>query len=234
MSRSSYFFLPQIGRNYENHTISLLPLPFWNHVSMVNHYSDVIMGTIASEIASLTIVYSTIYSDADQRKHQSSASLAFVWGIHRGPVNSPHKWPVTRKMFPFDDVIMLTPIPLSFWKASVDSNHGNIYSTGCNLCMRCTRLLDDLFRNGTFYILFDILLCPRTIGYLKVTFKHGEYFLWTQTHSIPLPTLTHWRRVTHICVSKLTTIGLDNGLSPGGAKPLLEPMVEYCSLDMRQ
>ena len=70
------------------------------------HYSDVIMGTIASQITSLTIVYSTVYSDADQRKHQSFASLAFVWGIHRGPVNSPHKWPVTRKMFPFDDVIM--------------------------------------------------------------------------------------------------------------------------------
>ena len=64
------------------------------------------MGTIASQITSLTIVYSTVYSDADQRKHQSSASLAFVWGIHRGPVNSPHKWPVTRKLFPFDDVIM--------------------------------------------------------------------------------------------------------------------------------
>ena len=42
----------------------------------------------------------------DHRKHQSSASLAFVRGIHRGPVNSPHKWSVTRKMFPFDDVIM--------------------------------------------------------------------------------------------------------------------------------
>ena len=55
----------------------------------------------------LTIVYTTVYSDADQSKHQSSASLAFVWGIHRGPVNSPHKWPVTRKMLPFDDVIML-------------------------------------------------------------------------------------------------------------------------------
>ena len=39
-------------------------------------------------------------------KHQSSASLAFVRGIHRGPVNSPHKWPVMRKLFPFDDVIM--------------------------------------------------------------------------------------------------------------------------------
>ena len=64
------------------------------------------MGEIASQITSLTIVYSTFYSDTDQRKHQSSASLAFVPGIHRGPVNSPHKGPVTRKMFPFDDVIM--------------------------------------------------------------------------------------------------------------------------------
>ena len=70
------------------------------------HYDDVIMGGIASQITSLTIVYSTVYSAADQSKHQSSASLAFVWGIHRGPVNSPHKWPVTRKMLPFDDVIM--------------------------------------------------------------------------------------------------------------------------------
>ena len=41
------------------------------------------MTTIASQITSLAFVYSTVYSDADQRKHQSSASLAFVWGIHR-------------------------------------------------------------------------------------------------------------------------------------------------------
>ena len=73
---------------------------------LISHYDDVIMDAIASQITSLTIVYSTIYSVADQSKHQSSESLAFVWGIHRGPVNSPHKWPVTRKMFPFDDVIM--------------------------------------------------------------------------------------------------------------------------------
>ena len=65
------------------------------------------MSLMASQITSLTIVYSTSYSGVDQRKHQSSASLAFVRGIHRGPVNSPHKWPVTRKMFPFDDVIMV-------------------------------------------------------------------------------------------------------------------------------
>ena len=68
------------------------------------------MGTIASQITTLTIVYSTVYSDADQRKYQCSALLAFVWGIHRRPVNSPHKWPVTRKMFPFDDVIMAWPV----------------------------------------------------------------------------------------------------------------------------
>ena len=70
------------------------------------------MGAIESQITSLTIVYSTVYSDADQRKHQSSASSAFVRGIHRGPVISPHKWPVTRKMFPFDDVIMPYPFLL--------------------------------------------------------------------------------------------------------------------------
>ena len=69
----------------------------------ISHYSDV---TIAPQMTSLTIVYPPAYSEADQRKHQSSASLAFVRGIHRGPVNSPHKWPVTRKVFSFDDVIV--------------------------------------------------------------------------------------------------------------------------------
>ena len=65
------------------------------------------MGSMASKITSLTIIYSTVHSDADQRKHQSLASLAFVRGIHRWSVNSPHKWPATRKRFPFDDVIMM-------------------------------------------------------------------------------------------------------------------------------
>ena len=50
---------------------------------IIIHYDDVRMGAIASQITSPRIVYSTVYSDADQRKHQSSASLAFVWGIHR-------------------------------------------------------------------------------------------------------------------------------------------------------
>ena len=72
---------------------------------MIN-YNGVIMGTMAFQITGLAIVYSAVYSGADQRKHQSSALLAFVWGIHRPPSNAPHKWPVTRKIFPFDDVIM--------------------------------------------------------------------------------------------------------------------------------
>ena len=71
-----------------------------------NHYTDVTMIPMASQITSLTIVYSTVYSGTNQRKHRSSASLAFVRGIHRWPVNSPHNGPVTRKIFPFDDVIM--------------------------------------------------------------------------------------------------------------------------------
>ena len=55
-----------------------------NQFHLVNiHYGDVIMGAMASQITSPTIVYSTVYSDAGQRKHQSSASLAFVRRIHR-------------------------------------------------------------------------------------------------------------------------------------------------------
>ena len=78
----------------------------FQYLSEILHYSDAIMGAMASQITSLTIVYSTVYSGADQRKYQTSASLAFVRGIHRWPLNSPHKGPVARKMFPFDDVIM--------------------------------------------------------------------------------------------------------------------------------
>ena len=72
------------------------------------HYCGVIMGTNVSQMTRLTVVYSTVYSGADRRKHKSSVSLAFVRGMLRWPVNSPHKGPVTWKMFPFDDVILIT------------------------------------------------------------------------------------------------------------------------------
>ena len=71
-----------------------------------DHCSYVVMSTMVSQITSVSIVCSFVCSVADHRKHQSSAPLAFVRGIHRWPVNSPHNWPVTRKMFPFDDAIM--------------------------------------------------------------------------------------------------------------------------------
>ena len=76
---------------------------------LIHHYCDVIMAAMASQITSLTIVYSTVYSVLDQRKHQNSASLAFVWGIQWWPVNSSHKRQATRKMFPFDDVNLMAP-----------------------------------------------------------------------------------------------------------------------------
>ena len=70
------------------------------------HYNDAIMSAMTSQITSVSIVYSTVCSGIDQIKHQSSVPLAFVRGIHRWPVNSPHKGPVTRKVFPFDGVTM--------------------------------------------------------------------------------------------------------------------------------
>ena len=73
------------------------------------HYSDVIMNAMTSRVTGVSIAFSKVCVGADQRKHQSSASLAFVRGIHLWPVNSPHKGPVTRKMFPFDDVIIHWP-----------------------------------------------------------------------------------------------------------------------------
>ena len=66
------------------------------------------MSPMASQITGISIVYSTVCSGADQRKHQWSASLAFVRGIHQGQEGSPHKGPVTRKMFSFDGIIMGT------------------------------------------------------------------------------------------------------------------------------
>ena len=94
----------------------------WSYVSLalaIDHYSDVLMSTMASQITSGSIICSNFCSGTDQKKLQSSTSLAFVRGIHRWPVNSLHKGPVTRKMFPlmfpFDDVIMCVFQVSSIW-----------------------------------------------------------------------------------------------------------------------
>ena len=145
------------------------------------------MGAIASQITSLTIVYSTVYSDADQRKHQSSASLAFVRGIHRGPVNSPHKWPVTRKMSPFDDVIVsYTTVEVRAWMRNY-------------IAPSCVDVITYPFPNS-------VLLQLIYVG---------------KRHRKNMCRLTHWGRVTHICVGNLTIIGSDNGLSPGRRQAII-------------
>ena len=85
------------GRKHDPVDTRVTHIPKWNQI---HHYNDVIMGTIASQTTSLTIVYSIVCSDADQRKHQSSASLAFVRGIHRG------EFPA--QMASYHDVIMIS------------------------------------------------------------------------------------------------------------------------------
>ena len=91
------------------------------------HYSDVIMSAIAFQITGVPIVCSTVCSGADQGKYQSSASLAFVRGIHLSPVDSPHKRPVTQKIVPFDDAIM------------VCVHHGFIEDTGTSTTVNLHR-----------------------------------------------------------------------------------------------
>ena len=71
-------------------------------------YNDIIMSTMAHEITRISTVGSAVCWGAHHRKYQSSPLLAFVRGIHQGSVDFPHKGPVTRKMFPFDDVIMVS------------------------------------------------------------------------------------------------------------------------------
>ena len=87
----------------------LLFISYGEHIS---HFSYIILSAMTSQITRVSTVCPTVCPSADQRKPQSSASLVFVWEIHWWSVDSPHKGPVIRKMFPFDDVIMLS---LSGW-----------------------------------------------------------------------------------------------------------------------
>ena len=92
------------------------------------------MSAMASQITGVSIVCSIICSGGDQSKHQSSASLAIVWGIHQWPVKSPHKGPAARKIFPFDDVIML----VGFLQA-----HSCVEKAGMITCVKMRELDTD-------------------------------------------------------------------------------------------
>ena len=103
------------------------------------HSNDVIMSAMASQITGFSIVCSTVCSCADQRKYQSSVSLAFVRGIHRWSVDSPHKWPVTRKMFSFDDVIMNRWVHC---KDTLTHDGNETWDEGGNLCHKSLLRVD--------------------------------------------------------------------------------------------
>ena len=106
ISKSSYVLIyhdrTEIGPRFR--------LWLWHHS---NYKQDVIMNAMTSQVTVVWCFCSTVCSGADERKYQSFASLAFVRKIRRWPVNSSHNGPVTWKMFPFDDVIMILGIQLS-------------------------------------------------------------------------------------------------------------------------
>ena len=129
------------------------------------------------------IVYSTVYSGADQSKHQSSASLAFVWGIHRGQVNSPHKLPVTRKMFPFDDIIMKSTTVVWYHKFHV--SHSTTLTgqrqTRKSVSLICSHINSDKIALGhTDYC------CHFQFIYIWNTLYYIEHFIYSQCQVVDM------------------------------------------------
>ena len=140
------------------------------------------MSAMVSQITDVSIVYSNVCSGADQIKHQSSASLALVRVIHRWPVNSPHKGPVTRKMFPFYDVIMwlikkgpliLSPGDALVWRASSPASlpWGNGDGIVSNWLQ--SRRIDTF----TSWDCFTTVLSSNP-KVMKICVYHDLYFVW--------------------------------------------------------
>ena len=145
------------------------------------------MGGIVSQIASLTIVYSTVYSDANRRKYEISASLAFVRGIHRGPVNSPHKWPVMRKKIPFDDVIMVWFCVIWwFWMEEAHVSFVLRWAIewqfppwGGASCLRAPPLPDNMLMGKTAdHTITKATYGPEELDRYTQVLASLEYFLW--------------------------------------------------------
>ena len=160
------------------------------------------MGAIASLITSLTIVYSTVYSDANQRKHQSSASLAFVWGTHRVPVNSPHKWPVTRNMFPFDDVIMWWETIAEAGEVSRTFENEGTYTHKTHWAeTKWPPFADDIFKciclneNAAILVKISPKLVPKGPIYNKQAFVRIMAWPWPGDKPLSEPIL-----LTHVCI----------------------------------
>ena len=190
------------------------------HKIMWLHYSDVILSVMVSQITGILIVCSTDCSGADQRKHQSFASLAFLRGICWWPVDSPHKRPVKRKMFPFDDVIkkllnlLSFPCVIFIWKHSHCGIKG--HSTNCFFFLfhkfqLCANYLTSMYGKNILCgipqiccpfivrcVLFFILFFSCMFFVIILSYKElgHERFLWTLK--------------IHICHDMLTTCWQDH------------------------
>ena len=168
------------------------------------------MAVMASQITSLTTVYSTVYSVANQRKHQSSASLACVRGIPRWPVNTPHKGPVMRKMFPFDDVIVLCSVCWTIWNSH----------KSCKAIVLCPSIIflksfHSLLMEYSLYCIVNpsIVFCVHVKMHWISNRDVG--FLILQDYASHVPKHLLIEADGRIYASgKLTIIGSDNGLSP--------------------
>ena len=158
------------------------------------------MSAMASQITVVSIVYSTVCSGAHQGKHQSPMSLAFVRGIHRWPVNSTRKGLVTRKMFPFHDVIVYKPLYVAMYWGRYKCIYINI--------------------NITMNITFTSTTPCKASKRVYAQIYNEDRYIWVIWY------LTRWGRGTLICTSKSTITGSDKGLSPG-RREAIKPMMEY-------
>ena len=137
------------------------------HIPLKNtyHYSDVIMSILASQITGDSTVCFTVWLDQHQRKHQSPRYWSFVKGIHRRMVGSPHKGTVTRRPFPFDDVIMQCTL-----RHHLD---GQIYVSSGN------SKSDKLFTLSFVYIMLYHIILNNVGPYATASmFSHFTYYLW--------------------------------------------------------
>ena len=133
------------------------------------HYIDVITTTIASQITSLTVVYSTVYSDADQSKHQSSASLALVWRIHRD------RWiPRTKGQLRGNVSI--------WWRHHV--------TRGCMYIRHTRDFLPwiNIILGTEFLFSSHIVLLDQQIKIVNISLKHSHLRAHTSAHTYE----THW------------------------------------------
>ena len=148
--------MSQIYLQNHNSTFNTIPWYVWHlacklrkivymksytHMQYVPKIMHIIMSVMASQITGILIVCSAVCLGTDQRKYQNSMSRAFVRGIHQWLVDSPHKGPVTQKMFPFDDVIMLYVL---LW---LGTNRLEAWNTFCVIYWTLLKIINLTLKN---------------------------------------------------------------------------------------